>query len=466
MLEDEGRSELTGLARPRADGDTAAGTPDDVSVPALDTGGSAGGASASTAAPQPEAPVAPPGSCPFLHLGEGAMACLAFAPAIALSARQVDLVCITVAHADCPRHLRGGTGERPVPPHPARRSPATTVDASAMAGADAPVDAPVAPWMPVFRAAEPDARATTSQGSAERSRAPEPAAVAPEPETLALGPETLASDPEPRRGDSDPMAGVHAAAPDAAAEVADGPFPVPAPDDEEAPAADPTGREPLPSGRVPYASAERISAPVITDASIRSRTETRADRSAGGAVAPRRIAALRSQAHDRSVALRPATAAASLTLLVAIVIALGFVATRGGLTLPTAAPSASGLAAGSTHALASGSPIAASATASAPASPSGSTSPGTSPTPSSPTASPTPPVGSPPASIAPDRLALLTPCPGKANCYTYRIARGDNLRTIAKFFAVPYQTILDLNPQIKNPSIIHIGDVITLPTPG
>ena len=77
---------------------------------------------------------------------------------------------------------------------------------------------------------------------------------------------------------------------------------------------------------------------------------------------------------------------------------------------------------------------------------------------------PSTPVAS--ASTTPDKLALLKPCPDKPDCYIYRIARGDNLRNIAKFFAVPYQTLLDLNPQITNPSIIHIGDEITLPTPG
>jgi hypothetical protein len=72
---------------------------------------------------------------------------------------------------------------------------------------------------------------------------------------------------------------------------------------------------------------------------------------------------------------------------------------------------------------------------------------------------------SPSPAASPDRLALLTPCPGVPDCYQYKIRRHDNLRGIASFFGIPYQTVLDLNPQIENPSLIHVGRIIILPPP-
>ncbi|HTC86158.1 MAG TPA: LysM peptidoglycan-binding domain-containing protein, partial [Candidatus Acidoferrum sp.] len=227
-------------------------------------------------------------------------------------------------------------------------------------------------------------------------------------------------------------------------------------------------RAEVPPGRVPYASAELV-VPPVRDAPTAAGSAHRAEASTAASVIVRRAASIRSQAHDRSIALRPATAVATLLLVAAIVIAFTFVAARGGLTLPTPNPTGSALAVGASRGP-TASPFGASS------GPSDGQSPPTTPaaSPSSSALTPSPSAGatpgssggSPAPSISPDKLALLTPCPGKPDCYTYRIARGDNLRNVAKFFAVPYQTVLALNPQITNPSLIHIGQVITLPTPG
>lgn len=67
------------------------------------------------------------------------------------------------------------------------------------------------------------------------------------------------------------------------------------------------------------------------------------------------------------------------------------------------------------------------------------------------------------AAYAPDRLALLEPCPDRAGCYRYIVKRGDTLGRIARFFGVPLDTILRLNPQITDPSLILPGEPVELP---
>ena len=135
---------------------------------------------------------------------------------------------------------------------------------------------------------------------------------------------------------------------------------------------------------------------------------------------------------------------------------------RGGLTLPSVAPSSAALAG------ASASIAPPSATPSAPApSPSPSTS-------IAPSASPSPSVGASPSPSASasgsspfsaEQLAVLKPCPGKPQCYQYRIKSGDNLRNIATFFGVTYPALLAANPQITNPGIIHVGQQVIVPFP-
>ncbi len=63
------------------------------------------------------------------------------------------------------------------------------------------------------------------------------------------------------------------------------------------------------------------------------------------------------------------------------------------------------------------------------------------------------------------RLALLTPCPGRSDCYLYVVRRGDTLYRIASYFGIAPATILRLNPAISDPSIVVLGSTLVLPTP-
>jgi hypothetical protein len=78
-----------------------------------------------------------------------------------------------------------------------------------------------------------------------------------------------------------------------------------------------------------------------------------------------------------------------------------------------------------------------------------------------PRATPLPRSGGPSAS----RLAVLTRCPGRSDCYLYVVRQGDTLSGLSAFFGARMETILRLNPQITDPSVIVRGSTLVLPTP-
>ncbi|MCU0483100.1 MAG: LysM peptidoglycan-binding domain-containing protein [Chloroflexi bacterium] len=166
------------------------------------------------------------------------------------------------------------------------------------------------------------------------------------------------------------------------------------------------------------------------------------------------------------------TIVAAAILVIALVAAFAFTALRGGIDL-AAAPGGTATPAATVASSSSGSPPAATV---APASPAASPPSSAAPTPTvTPSASPAPtatvapttsPVPTPGATPGDPRYAGLRTCPGQPDCYLYVVQRGDTLSSIAAFFGVPLRDIRDLNEDIANPSIIHVGQRIRVPGPG
>jgi hypothetical protein len=345
-------------------------------------------------------PIVPPGACRYLHLEVGSTACLALAPAIGIALRQVTLVCAGSTHADCPRFARGGAGERPRPPIPARLAEPRVK----------PVGEP--PRGAIDLAPEVPAAALEIEGSESRAG---PSPNAPEGSVDAAG----------------------------RAEERFTPL----------------------IGEAPVASEPEWTPDLVSPDG--SSSQGAAQQAAG----PRRPPSLERrglpQAHVRTVFLRPATGVALSILAGALVLAIVLVAARGGLALPATGSPSPGVAV----AASAGLPVPSRPTAPAPSPAIAEPSPALAPATRAPvTPAPSQPAPAPPRSAGPtyppDKLALLTACPGQQDCYEYRIRPGDNLRRIAALFGVSYNTVVALNPQIANPSVIHVGDVITLPPPG
>jgi hypothetical protein len=143
-----------------------------------------------------------------------------------------------------------------------------------------------------------------------------------------------------------------------------------------------------------------------------------------------------------------AVLAATLFLVGSALLSVSFMVTRGGLSIALRTPEPS------TVAVATGSPPAPTPTPEPTATPLVTAEPTPSPTPAPPTPTPDP------------RLAMLTPCPDKPDCYLYTVRTDDSLGRISRRFTIPVDVILELNPQITDPNVIHPGDVLTLPPPG
>jgi hypothetical protein len=163
-------------------------------------------------------------------------------------------------------------------------------------------------------------------------------------------------------------------------------------------------------------------------------------------------------------AMTPAVLASLVVLVAAFGTSLLFVASRGGIELPSAtgpAPSAAIVAVAS---IAPSAMPAASPSAVAAASPTPSTSPSPSPTPS-PTPTPTPsPEPTPEPTPKSDRYKLLKPCPDQPDCWIYTVRRGDNLVSIANYFGIPRRTVYALNPWARDEGL-RAGRKLILPPP-
>jgi hypothetical protein len=154
-------------------------------------------------------------------------------------------------------------------------------------------------------------------------------------------------------------------------------------------------------------------------------------------------------------ALTPAVLGAAAFLVACAVIAITFVAARGGLQMPVAA-------------LRSASPAASAPASIPPPSPGLTVTPATSapatvppPTlaPSVPPAIPTP-IPTPVASQ--DPLAVLPPCPDQPGCYEYTVQRGDTLSGVASRWLIPLETVRALNPELGASSTIVVGQTLYL----
>lgn len=158
-------------------------------------------------------------------------------------------------------------------------------------------------------------------------------------------------------------------------------------------------------------------------------------------------------------------------LVVALVVAFAFTTLRGGLALPSGEPGVGDVAGGSsppgpTTPL---TPVPTAVPTVVPTptptpEPTATPTPAPEPTPtptstSEPTATPTPAVSLPPAYVG------LEPCSDRPDCYLYRIRSGDTLTAIAGRFGITLKALREANPEIEDPSLIHVGDTIRIPLP-
>jgi hypothetical protein len=161
----------------------------------------------------------------------------------------------------------------------------------------------------------------------------------------------------------------------------------------------------------------------------------------------------------------PAVIGAALVLAAALAASFGFLAVRGGFTVPLASQSPAPVAV----AIGPSAGLAASPTVATPPSTSPSPSPTPSPTPSAaptptppPAATPTPRPTTTPAPSS-DRFEVLTRCPSQSDCWIYVIRSGDNLTSIANWFGVSFDRMMAMNPNLALP--IRPGDRLRIPTP-
>jgi hypothetical protein len=163
-----------------------------------------------------------------------------------------------------------------------------------------------------------------------------------------------------------------------------------------------------------------------------------------------------------------AVVGAALAVALAASLSVGFLLVRGGFDL-TFTPASSQLAV--VGATPGPTTISLTPTPTPTGTPVPTPSPSLPPTPSpSPLVTPTPtvaPTPTPKPTKAPtsNRYQFLTPCPSTPNCWIYTVRTGDNFQSIVNWFGVPYDTVLSMNPQISDPTLIRAGDEIRMPPP-
>ena len=173
---------------------------------------------------------------------------------------------------------------------------------------------------------------------------------------------------------------------------------------------------------------------------------------------------------ETGLRLTPAILGALLVLAASFALSVGFVVANGGMDLPVP-PSAS-----SEAAVASASPDASTTAAPAPSdTPSPSVAPSATSTPAasvgSATATPTS-TATPSPSRAPDatprpssnRYALLEPCGDEPDCWIYTVRQGDTLVSIANYFGVPFDDVVERNPWTETTPLVA-GQELRLPPP-
>ncbi len=173
---------------------------------------------------------------------------------------------------------------------------------------------------------------------------------------------------------------------------------------------------------------------------------------------------------DAGLRLTPAILGALLVLAASFALSVGFVVANGGMDLPvpsSASPEAV-IASGAPGPSGSSAPVvteppAASAAPTVAPTPEASVESATA-TPSStasPTTTPTP--GATPLASS-DRYALLEPCADEPDCWIYTIREGDNLTSIARYFGVPFDVVVERNPWTETTPLVA-GQELRLPPP-
>jgi nucleoid-associated protein YgaU len=158
-------------------------------------------------------------------------------------------------------------------------------------------------------------------------------------------------------------------------------------------------------------------------------------------------------------AVTPAVLASAAFTAACAIFAIVFVAARGGLQMPVAATLPPVAAA--SHAPSEAPPTDPPPTTVSTPRPTATVVP---PSPTTvPTPEPTPARTFAVPTLRPnDPLAILPACPDHPGCYEYLIQRGDTLSGIADRFLVPIPTILALNPELADQSLIVTGTILYL----